>query len=320
MDKSQALRNFDVSSVSIADYVILSCAHQMGLLTLLSTNKVTADRLNKTMPRFRRILPAVLNALVTYRYVQFKNQYYSLNPKYKNLLTDSNTMVLNNYDWYFLIAQAPDLIRGHKKASIMDKTYNSFIDISEKLSEDALAVFENRFPEVLSGQKTILDLGAGKLGLERELLKHNPRLMVTAVEQNKYPLSFLKTVLKKEKLSSRVKVIKGEAVTKSAELTGRYDFIFLSHLLHWLTEKQTKQLLRSCKKLLAENGHCVIYEDYVSETNHSPKSSVRKNLSLSILGYQVFNVKEVRLLLRSCGFKKVAKQVIKGRRVLFFAQ
>lgn len=318
MSKLNALKSFDVSNIGIADYVILSCASQIGLFEWLQNRKVDFETVLNSFPNYDQMLKSLLYSLVSYGYLELIENRLSINPIFEELLIGEQSRVLKNYDWYFLIAQAPSLINNNKKPSISSETYTHFINISESLSREALPFIEHDFPELLLSEKVVLDLGCGRMGLFRTFLEKNEKLSITGVEQNDQTLRFLRETIKNKKLHNKIKIIEEDVLDAVQWLDGKYDFIFLSHLIHWVDKDRVPELLSSCKKLLKDNGNCVIYEDYLANNHVEPQSSVRKNLSLTIMGYQIFTEEETRYLLKEAGFNRVSSRIVADRRVLFY--
>ena len=64
----------------------------------------------------------------------------------------------------------------------------------------------------------------------------------------------------------------------------------------------------------------MIHEDYLQGDGLEPKASVRKNLTLSLLGYRILTKAELEALLEKQEFSNIASKVINDRRLLVYAK
>lgn len=320
MNSKRSFENFDINNITLNEYVSASCAVQIGLFDYLASSEAFLEEASSHFSEFEPFFRPLVYALVsTHFLVLGPDNKLSINEQVKPLVMGTTAVVLRNYDWYFLISQAPELFRQNITPSISPRTYEEFIDISEKIAQDILPLVKQDFPELRGGERRLLDVGCGKMGLSRALLADNNGLHITGIEQNGHTLEFLRGKIEAEGLQGNVEVIEGDAVeTIGAVIDKEYDFVLLSHLLHWLTKEQTQCVLKSAKGLLKEGGTCIIYEDYLADNHVEPTSSVRKNLSLSIMGFQIFTEQELIEMLKENGFENIRSQIVAERRILLY--
>ena len=155
------------------------------------------------------------------------------------------------------------------------------------------------------------------MGVFAEIGRQNKRLKITTVERNPYAVQHLRQ-LQQAEFGNQLRIVESD-ITQVEGLHTNYDFIYLSHLLHWVKDEQIDNLVEFCAEKLSANGVLVVHEDYLSNSSTSPKESVRKNLILSLLGYRIPTKEEIEQLLARTGLQTQTK-VVEDRRLLIYAR
>jgi len=310
---------FSIEDLSLADYTILSCACQYDIFENVEKGKNREDDLLAKIPR--KILPSLLSALVAFGYLnKGKNSRYFLTPISKKYLIENSAKnilpLIGNAEWYWLLVTGPKSSR--KKIKLHDETLKAIVDISYKIGEKVVVELKKDFPLLFKEPMEVLDLGCGKMGVFTKIAKQNRELRLTGVERNSYAVAYLRE-MKKKYFGNRLKIIKAD-VEKLKKLNGKFDFVLLSHIIHWVKENKVGRLVQFCQDHLRENGVLIIYEDFLSNDGLFPKESARKNLILSFLGFKVFRIDEIENILRQQRFSSISSKIIDGRRILIYAR
>ena len=312
-------KNFSVEGISLADYTIISAGLQFNIFEEIASGNNTFKGLSEKVPP--EILRALLDALSTFGYVMESGNELQLTKSTQQYLLKnslSNIIALfENSDWYLLPVEAPRALKEGAGVTLRPETYNGIIDISERIGQDVQKELTEDFPQLLTEELEVLDLGSGKMGVFAEIGRQNKRLKITAVERNPYAVQHLRQ-LQQAEFGNQLRIVESD-ITQVEGLHTNYDFIYLSHLLHWVKDEQIDNLVEFCAEKLSANGVLVVHEDYLSNSSTSPKESVRKNLILSLLGYRIPTKEEIEQLLARTGLQTQTK-VVEDRRLLIYAR
>ena len=313
--------SFSIEEITFADYTVLACAIQFNIFDHIERGRNTERFLSKFVPK--NILRPLISVLVASGYLQKDTKgSITLSPISKKYLTrEAETNLLpffSNFEWYLTPINAPKLLKNGQNVILRSETFDAITDISHELGKKILPIIETEAEEIFRDAVDVLDLGCGKMGMMIEAAKRNKKLKVIGIEQNRQTIRYLKERLQKEDLSKRINILQAD-IEDLGNLRRRFDFIILSHIIHWIKEKSLEKVLKFCKQHLKENGRLIITEDYLEDSGMEPRESVRKNLILSFFGYKVFSIGEIYSILRRIGFFKIKSKVVDRRRVLIQA-
>ena len=313
-------QNFSVEGISLADYTVISAGLQFGVFEEIASGNSISQKLQETVPT--EILPSVLAALSAFGYINKVGNKFELTPiTRKFLLRNSPENIIplfENSEWYLLAIEGSKSIKKGEEINLSEETIKGIVDISERISADVLTELGSDFPQLFTDELEVLDLGCGKMGVFAEIGRQNKKLKVTCIEKNPYAIEHLERI-KGEVFGNRLQIVESD-VLDLEDLGKRFDFIYLSHLLHWIKPDQIENVIKYCKNHLTEDGTLVIHEDYLQGDGLEPKASVRKNLTLSLLGYRILTKAELEALLEKQEFSNIASKVINDRRLLVYAK
>ena len=113
----------------------------------------------------------------------------------------------------------------------------------------------------------MLDIGGGPGLYAIEFARHNPDLHVTILDNQK-TVEVARTHIEKAALTNRILVIAGDAFHDS--LGGKYDFIFLSNVVHQYSMDQNRKLLQIAAAALAPGGRICIKDFLLNDDRTTP--------------------------------------------------
>ncbi|MBI2996698.1 MAG: class I SAM-dependent methyltransferase [Candidatus Melainabacteria bacterium] len=151
----------------------------------------------------------------------------------------------------------------------------------------------------------ILEIGIGKGGVTRYLLKKEPYLNITGFDINKKSLKIAKNLLKKKCLG-KFKLLKASQDINLTKEFGRekFDFVISSGVLDYA--KDPDKVIKNVKKILKSGGYFAFTAfDNLSSTDYdgkSPKQMYTSKAGIKTWGYRDFYIKKF--------FKKIHLKVI----------
>ncbi|TAL22976.1 MAG: methyltransferase domain-containing protein [Nitrospirae bacterium] len=166
----------------------------------------------------------------------------------------------------------------------------------------------------IKGVKTALDLGGGPGTYSIEMARHGVHI----------------TLFDRPETVDIAMDVTGKAGMKNIDfMTGDflyddigkgYDLIFASQILHSCSEKESKNLLKKCRKALNKNGRLVIQEFYLEKDRAHPVNSslFSVNMLVNTPGGRGYSLHEMKKWLLKTGFRKI-KEKLMGDTVLIQA-
>jgi len=158
----------------------------------------------------------------------------------------------------------------------------------------------------VKGVKTALDLGGGPGTYSIEMARKG--VHVTLFDRPE-TIELARRVIKKEGIRS-IKFIEGDFVYDNI---GRgYDLIFASQILHSLSEKDCKSLIKKCKTALNKGGRIVIQEFHLlKDRAHPPQGALFSvNMLINTEGGRSYSGDEMKGWLSKAGFKNIKVKFI----------
>ena len=166
----------------------------------------------------------------------------------------------------------------------------------------------------VGGVKTALDLGGGPGTYSIEMAKKG--VDVTLLDRSE-TVKIARRVVKKEGIEN-IDFIEGDFLHD--DIGRGYDLIFISQILHALSEKDNLHLLKKCKRALNKRGRIVIQEFHLMKDRaHPPQGSLFSvNMLVNTEGGRSYSPDEMKNWLSKIGFKK-AEEKLMGETVIIQA-
>lgn len=154
----------------------------------------------------------------------------------------------------------------------------------------------------LAGRFRLLDLGGGPGTWAIHFCKKNPELEATVYD---LPTSrgFAEETIARFDLQERVAFEAGDFLRE--ELTGRYDVVWLSHILHGEGPQEVHTILNKAASVLEPGGLLLIHEFVLDDDLHGPlfPALFSLNMLLGTSAGRCYSGRELFEMLRAAGFK-----------------
>jgi len=158
----------------------------------------------------------------------------------------------------------------------------------------------------LSGRKKILDLGGGPGTYAIQFCIHNHDLkgVVFDLPTTK---KFAEKTIDKFGLKKRISFVGGDF--EKDDLTGSYDVIWISQVLHSMSTKTCKNIIKKAYSVIESGGLIAIHEFILDESRCSPLFPVLFDLNMMIgtPDGKSYAENELREMLKEAGFKNMKR-------------
>jgi cyclopropane fatty-acyl-phospholipid synthase-like methyltransferase len=160
----------------------------------------------------------------------------------------------------------------------------------------------------LNGVRRALDLGGGPGTYAIELAKKGIDVVLFDVPETR---QIAESIIKKAgSTKGSIEFIGGDFLVD--DIGRGYDLIFVSQVLHMLSERRCTDLLRKCYNALNKKGRVVIQEFFLRENRTSPVQSALFSINMLINTEKgkAYTPSELIRCCRKAGFKRVTKKVV----------
>lgn len=158
----------------------------------------------------------------------------------------------------------------------------------------------------LKGIQTALDLGGGPGTYSIEMAKKG--IHVTLFDRPE-TIEIAKGVFKMTDVKDII-FIGGDFLFD--DIGKGYDLIFISQVLHSLSEKDNIQLLRKCRRALNKRGRIIIQEAYLSDDRTYPLKSTLSsvNMLINTVAGRCYSHDEIKGWFRKTGLRDIREKII----------
>ena len=297
----------------------LHAAIKLNLFTAIGDGRLSADQVAQKIGVNTEALLRLLDALVAMQLLIKDGQNYVNNPSAaKFLCKDSPTYI------GYMIMHHHHLVDSWRRLDeavgngMPVRTRASFSD--EKVREAFLmGMFNNSSllaPQLvkqidLSKHKRMLDLGGGPGTYAIFFCKAYPTLKATVYD---LPTSrpFAEKTIKQFGMSEQVNFAGGDFVEE--ELSGQYDFVWLSHILHGEGPQTCQQIIAKTYEVLETGGMIGIHEFILDNDRTGPlfPALFSLNMLLETDAGRSYTENELQTMLTHAGFQKVTRLPYQG--------
>ncbi|MHC4916228.1 MAG: methyltransferase [Planctomycetota bacterium] len=155
----------------------------------------------------------------------------------------------------------------------------------------------------LRGARTLLDLGGGPGIHSLHFCRANPRLEATVFD---FPETLRETrkILAPHPEFERITLYPGDVLR--TRFPGRFDVVWLSHLIHSMSEREVRRLLARAVRALNPGGRIVIHDFFRNEGRPGPRFAAlfRLNMLVGTPGGRTYSRAELKRWLQSLGLAR----------------
>ena len=163
----------------------------------------------------------------------------------------------------------------------------------------------------LSGRRSLLDLGGGPGTYAIHFCLENPQLKGTVYDLPETE-PFAKKIIEQFGLSDRIDFIPGDYLKK--DLKGRYDVVWLSHILHAVGPAECRMILEKTVSVLEPKGMVLVHDFILDDSFDGPlfPALFSLNMLVNTKQGQTYSQGQIEEMLLSTGFKEVRRLPFRG--------
>lgn len=296
---------------------IFLLANELKFFTHLAAGPLSAAQVARKAKCDKRATEILLDALVALGLLKKRAGRYSNGPHAKRYLVEGapnyrgNIINHSQHLWdawgdlgYTLKHGRPRRVREHELL-FDNPTYNrEFILGMDNVSRDTAEALVKTLD--FSGASRMLDLGGGPGTYSEVFTRENPGLQATIFD---LPLTLRTTrkLIKQRGLSPRVKVQSGNF--KTDPLGSDYDVVWVSNIIHALSEAEVRSLIRKIRAALAPGGRIMIHDMFLNNarTQPPPAAMFAVNMLAATEAGRGYTYSEVSAWLKRARFGRIKR-------------
>lgn len=156
----------------------------------------------------------------------------------------------------------------------------------------------------LSGRRRLLDLGGGPGTYSIHFCMNHPDLRATVLDLAT-TRPFAEETIRRFGLSDRIAFVPGDYV--KGELPGRYDVIWMSHILHSEGPETCRSIFRKAAEILDPGGMILVHDFLLEDTMDGPlfPALFSLNMLLGTRNGQAYSEAQVREMMTAVGLRDI---------------
>ena len=298
---------------------VLHTAVKLDVFTLIGDKQLTAKHISHELNGAQRGVERLLDALTAMDLLEKSDVTYANTPSGKTFLSKDSAKYLGHIimHHYHLVESWTQLdqavLSGHpvrSRASFSDEEWReSFLMGMFNL---AMGLAPNIVPLLdLSSARHLLDLGGGPGTYAIHFCKNHPHLKATVYD---LPTTrpFAEKTIKRFKLSDRIQFADGNYLKDPIE--GRYDAIWLSHILHGEGPDDCRMIIKKAVGALAPGGLIIIHDFILNNSMDGPlfPALFSLNMLLGTDSGQSYSEAQINDMLTDAGIKDMRRISVPG--------
>jgi hypothetical protein len=252
----------------------LHAAVKMDVFSQVGNEGVTAETLATRLSCDSRALGMLLNALTAMGLLAKKASLYYNSAAGKTLLVKSSPRYVGHLithhhhlvqPWYYLAeavktggpVEGARLPEEERRESFLMGMFNTAMAMAPGIAKDV----------DLRGRKHLLDMGGGPGTYAIHFCKENPGLKATVFD---LPTTepFARKTIERLGLTGRIRFVGGNFIRD--EIPGRYDVVWLSHILHGESPAGCQTIIDKAAGVLETGGLCLIHDFILNNSFDGP--------------------------------------------------
>jgi len=163
----------------------------------------------------------------------------------------------------------------------------------------------------LSGRRSLLDLGGGPGTYAIHFCLENPELMGTVYDLPGTEV-FARKIIEQFGLPDRIDFMPGDYFNN--DLKGRYDVVWISHILHAAGPAECRMILEKAVSVLEPKGMVLVHDFILDDSFDGPlfPSLFSLNMLVNTKRGQTYSQGQIEEMLLSTGFKEIRRLPFRG--------
>ncbi|RTZ94759.1 MAG: SAM-dependent methyltransferase [Deltaproteobacteria bacterium] len=292
---------------------------KLGIFTALGDNALTGSELAEKLGTDGDGTARLLNALTAMALLEKKDGYYRNTPTSRTSLSkDSDQyigyMILHHHhlmeSWNRLdeavttgrpIEEQLPISREDRRENFLMGMFNT----ASLTAPDLARAFD------LSSRRHLLDLGGGPGTYAIYFCRENPQLKATVFD---LPATrpFAEKTIARFDLAGRINFLPGDFTTET--IPGRYDVVWLSHILHSEPPDVVISLIKKILDILEPGGILLVHDFILDDTLDGPLFPALFSLNMLVRteSGRSYSEKQITDMLMAGGFKTVTRHPFRG--------
>lgn len=222
----------------------------------------------------------------------------SSSPYYQGNIIKHNDMIWRNW------SELDDVIRTGKpthKFYDQDAFIRGMHDISKMKASKVIKLIN------LKGVNKALDLGGGPGTYSIEMAKKGVIVDLFDLPET---IKIAREIVEESGIKQMINFIEGDFLVN--EISGRYDLILISQILHAFSEKDNIKIIKRAVNALNPEGQIVIQEFLISKNRTIPTKSAlfSINMLVNTEGGRCYSPDEIKKWLYSAGLRKFKQNIL----------
>ncbi len=292
---------------------------KLDIFTVIGEKALTASALAEKLDADVDGTARLLNALVAMALLVKENDRYRNTPPSRAYLAKDSDQYIG-----YMILHHHHLVESWNR---LDESVSTGKPIADQLPVSATDRLENFLmgmfntasltaPDLaravdLSGRRHLLDLGGGPGTYAIHFCRQNPRMKATVFD---LPTSrpFAEKTINRYNLAGRIDFLAGNFTTDT--LSGRYDVVWISHILHSENPDAAAILLTKAAAVLAPGGLIIVHDFFLNDTMAAPLFPALFSLNMLVRteSGRSYSAGEITAMLTAAGFRDVTRHPFRG--------
>ncbi|MCB2169150.1 MAG: methyltransferase domain-containing protein [Deltaproteobacteria bacterium] len=287
---------------------------KLGLFTAIGQHARSPEQIAAMIDADARAVAMLMNALVAMEFLKREGDQYANTDESRLFLDESSEtyqghIILHHHQ---LMASWADLDKAVRSGRPV-RTRSSFQD-AEARRHFLMGMFNLAMglaPRVaaalnLTGRHRLLDLGGGPGTYAIHFCQRQPDMQAVVFDlPGTRP--FAEDTIARFGLSDRIKFVSGDYL--ETPLPGRYDMIWVSHILHAENPANCRHIIRKAVDALDAGGCLIIHDFFLHDTMDAPlfPTLFALNMLLGTDGGQAYSQAQIEVMLKEAGLQRIER-------------
>jgi len=311
----------DLWSVGSFDAVLL--ASRLGIFAALKTGPKSASSIAGEIKTDERGTKALLELLVSLRYLGVRRGQYSTTPVSRSFAPESSFNWADTFELYeglhrFILENGEDVMREGRPRVTAFEWFGQHPPMWKLFHSFEMSIARQVQKDIVSGVKIpptatkLLDVGGGH-GLYSIMLCRKHARLHGVVFDSPAAIKEAKEIVESEGMTKRVETREGDFFVD--EMGDGYDVALLFNIIHLFTPEQNSRLLRRVADALSPAGAVIIFDQFLGGEFGSILKTAHafyNFLFLVTTGGQLYTLEETSEMLSKSGFGAIATKSIRS--------
>lgn len=306
-------RFIDEMSTGYRNAIILAAANQTGILDLLGRRRAAPAEVARELELDERATDIVVRALAAAGVLAQDGDVFALQEGARPFLTAAGertkaSIIGHNLTMMKSWIQLPQVLRTGRPAERAERTdqeLRDFICGMQNVSRTSSVQVADRID--LGGVGWLLDLGGGPATAAITFARRHPRMRCVVMDLPG-PIAIAREQITAAGLADRIDTAAGDFLQDPWPAPPQpdrlFDAVYVSNIIHSLSEAQTLQVFATAHGALAPNGRILVKDFFLEDDRTAPAYAAQFSVNMLVATEQgkSYTLSETRELLRRAGF------------------